>query len=421
MESVKIILSIIIYSSYLAFFLKACWDKNLLEGVVICSTFSLIASISGLEGGKSFITLLLYGVLFFSSLKAKSYSSRIKTTETLMGLLLTMATVTLVLLNILKSPATGYEYFNEKVILFFINILIPVFLIALFGGVKGRSFKIIFFYFEVMSLLAATLLLVNAYEKGLYNILSSTFFTRINVGESNVIWTGRLISIGFLVVLLKRKGIVSKTLKISFLALAMLLTGSKSVVAFPLIAILGYNFFFFAKNDRGNRFGYSFLIIAIGAGYLVLMSFLNPKAVERRYSLQSGTIDMREGYATDVIDNFYVRENFLIGNGFATSGYPIAKNYEARKYPHNIVLEVLYEFGTIGLLLFLFIFLLPYILFLRSHRSDKNIALLLTIYTLYLLFSQTSGDITGNSMLFVLTAYLFTTISYCNDTKLDIG
>jgi hypothetical protein len=76
-------------------------------------------------------------------------------------------------------------------------------------------------------------------------------------------------------------------------------------------------------------------------------------------------------------------------------------------YPHNLIVEIIFETGLIGL----FLFIMLATSFVRSFSG--TIFEYLTVY--YFLLSLTSGDIPGNNVLFIL---LFSSVIFKNKFKM---
>lgn len=68
---------------------------------------------------------------------------------------------------------------------------------------------------------------------------------------------------------------------------------------------------------------------------------------------------------------------FIFGNGFGSFGVNFT-GIDQRGYPHNIVLEVFYELGIIGV----FVFLIFLYLIIRKTFKNKNVFLYIIIFTL---------------------------------------
>lgn len=409
METLILILKIVIIGTFVFFFFLGLRKKLLLECILIVSIYPTISSIIGQETGKSLLMIFFYSIIFFMLIRLNRrripqlYFQEIFNLSYLLLLLL-------VVISLLISPAMGYDYYTSKIVLSVIEIIIPLSLLILISDrILNFNPRFLFRLLEIVSLLAAILVLLNAYKIGISNILASKFMTRVALEDSNVIWTGRLISIGFVLVLLRKGDFKFKLIKLIVLVPAMILTGSKAVILFPIISVLIYILYFNKTkyNGRNSKIKLVTLIAFTAFVFFYIISQLNPMAVEQRFSLKSNSIDSRQSSIDLVWDSFLQKENILIGNGYATAGYPIEGNYNINSYPHNLTVEILYELGIIGLILFYSPTFIS-IWFSKKYKMDEsNFSILTTILVLFFLYAQTSGNINGNSFLYVLTAYIF--------------
>jgi O-antigen ligase len=88
----------------------------------------------------------------------------------------------------------------------------------------------------------------------------------------------------------------------------------------------------------------------------------------------------------------------LIGAGIG--GFPVDGGYgDIRLYPHNLFLEVLAEFGSLGFLLLIAILFI--VVWKRGHEIRKPVTLLfILLFTNTFIRAQLSGDLSDNRMLF---------------------
>lgn len=360
----------------------------------------------GIESGKTIITLSLYSILFIRGIQV-NFRSDLNKNHYFPFLFSLFAFSVFLLAKIMYSDAMGYEYYFDKSALLIINIVIPTFLYILFGTrIQQININLLLRALEVLSVLFAILLLLNAYTIGVNEILTSKHMVRVGVGQSNVIWTGRFISIGFIIILLAQKNILYKTSTLLLILIALILTGSKSTLLIPFISIIIY-FFLPPRGRRSTkRKKYS---IYLGIFVLVISAVFNAldeDAVESRFSTNSRTIGLRTDGINKVIEDAFNRGNYISGNGFATSGYPILGNYDDKYYPHNVTVELFYELGIIGIFLFYIILLFPFWLQKKLKRPESEIKIVLAINLMFIFYAQTSGDLTGNSFVFIISSYL---------------
>lgn len=84
----------------------------------------------------------------------------------------------------------------------------------------------------------------------------------------------------------------------------------------------------------------------------------------------------------------------IFGHGLGTFQFADGNFTAAMKYPHNIFLEFFYEFGMIGVLIFIYVFILSLYYLLRTNFW------LISLYLVFFWFSLFSKDIPSNVMVF---------------------
>lgn len=95
------------------------------------------------------------------------------------------------------------------------------------------------------------------------------------------------------------------------------------------------------------------------------------------------------------------KTEFIFGSGSGNYSY-IYMGQDATSYPHNIFIEITYEYGVIGLVLFLYlIIIVPVVSFIRSRFTNNSIILFFqTTWIYFFVNSMVSGDLSQNFMLF---------------------
>jgi hypothetical protein len=300
------------------------------------------------------------------------------------------------LVSVTYSPASGGDYFYEKLIFYFTNIILPVLLIIFTN--KQSEWKYFKNFLMIVVFLAALIPLYNVYQEGLFSILNGSWFTRLSINDSNTIWFGRFLSFGFISVLIFTSNLKYKIIMMSVIITAIFFTGSKAVLYFTLVTFFIYYLLLLIShnNIRGKLYQFIVPVIFLIGALFFLFSSLNEQAFERRFSANSGTIDTRS-VAIDKLINH--NKNYLFGNGLASSGYALSNDYK-RTYPHNVIIEVYYEFGIIGVLIYLIPYLLVAVKFfkrvIRRYFIQPDELFILSIIILSFFYSQTSGDIYTN-------------------------
>lgn len=232
---------------------------------------------------------------------------------------------------------------------------------------------------------------------------------RISVlgGGSNVY--GRYMVFGFTIsfyylIIFNNKLI--KILMLVFLSMFLLLsveTGSRQAFIGIFIAILLIATFYTLHTVRNKKI--SIKILFLGASLLFILYYLIVRYVVdsllwNRFMLlfesdKGGSVNARLMMIEKAKQMFY--EAPLLGKGMG--GFKEVTNSNLT-YPHNIIYEILSEYGLIGILLFLFIII--YILFKSiktivisdtKNSSFQIMYLLLSLFILSFYFSLISGNI----------------------------
>tara|TARA_Y100000385_G_scaffold290653_1_gene364754 strand:- start:2319 stop:3482 length:1164 start_codon:yes stop_codon:yes gene_type:complete len=280
-----------------------------------------------------------------------------------------------------------YEYYSfkaplKKMINIFYVIIIP-FSIILFSSIISKpTINLNFKNLEVLYL--------KYFKYSLFVFLIIYFLFReiqvdgryILAGLNNPIWVSRYIGGGFVIfllyVLINKKINYTNAFLGLFFFLCLINSGSRG----PLISAIITIFVFLFKNKIKSK---KLFIVSI----ITILFFIV-------YTFMDEYLSSSKGYSIyDRINSLsLVFENILNlkGNGLASFGryfYGEDINY----YPHNLVAELFFEFGLIGLLIALF---LIYVV-LKSYSYS-----LIGYFCLYAFFNSfISGDIPGNSPLFI--------------------
>ena len=172
---------------------------------------------------------------------------------------------------------------------------------------------------------------------------------------------------------------------------AIFMVGSRG----PLLCYAAYVLLYLLNNARKNIIPISLLIIVslfVGFSYNRIIEtvgdVMNDFGISSRtlYKLQNGTITSDTGRSKihSIVEDT-IRENPIFGIGIGGDRIVIyEKHYHGQKdinscYPHNIILEVLSDYGIVfGSLFLIIICILIVKKYLTSDYDQKNIILLLT-------------------------------------------
>ncbi|WP_157911732.1 O-antigen ligase family protein [Alteribacter populi] len=368
-------------------------------GLIFIGILSItLLSIIGIGQGRMVIS---YGILslalFLIVFYCKSY---VKTKINLLGIILLAGFLSVFLLSYFYSPAATSEYGLWKMRQFVFLAFLPAFLILIVGKLKKNEMTLIENFILFACFATSLVVLYNTFSDGGLAGLQADWFSRQSIGEMNPVWLSRFLGLGLLVLQAPRfekRPVMVFVLSIA-LVITALLTGSKTVLYFTLPIIVLYRLF----NSGINKRTVLSVLALIGVVSMVAMflNTINSAALIQRFSLESGTIGMRETMMQSTWNAFIGSGTFntLFGHGGGTVASSMGYGY-VREYPHNLFLEVLFELGLIGFFLLSFQTLLAILLFLKGLRNWVFFA-----YILHVLFSFTSGDLASNNLVFVFFA-----------------
>lgn len=368
-------------------------------GLIIIGVLSItLLSIMGLDAGRMAVAYLIISISVF--LIAFFRKKLIKKNINLFGVILLTAFLFLFLISYFYSPASGSEYGVWKIRQFVSLAFIPAVLILLAGKLKSKEISLIEDFIIFSCVVTSSVVLYNTFSSGGFDLLQSNWFERQSIGGMNPIWLSRFLGLGLIV--LQAPRFEKKPLLVFLLSVVLittsLLTGSKTVLYFTIPIVILYKLF----NSRLNKklFFNLFAVLGIVTLIFLFLTSINSDALVNRFSLQSGTVGMREIMYQTSLNAYLSGNNFnlLFGHGGATIGESLDAGY-IRWYPHNLLIEILYELGLMGLFVFLAQFLLVLFLFIKGRRNWVFFA-----YILHFLFSLTSGDLPSNDLVFTLFA-----------------
>ncbi len=200
---------------------------------------------------------------------------------------------------------------------------------------------------------------------------------------------------------------------------------------FSTVSFIGFSIF---NGSRGNLISIIFSIILVKIlyvskntkGYLKYLAFIIV------FLFVSINTDFFQNFLED---NYYISSRFLseesygslderflsyrlvfstidlkifLGNGIGDFGH-LLTGIDSTAYPHNLFLEILYELGFIVFFVFSTILFLIHRKSIRLKKINKisnDILFIINLVIYFLLFAQSSGDITDNFLLFIFLIYL---------------
>ena len=166
-----------------------------------------------------------------------------------------------------------------------------------------------------------------------------------------------------------------------------------------------------------------FLIAGVGGAFLILRSTDETKYTEKAGELKtlvtegtaSGTAAKRMDYYRTTLAA--IPDHPLLGNGVGSWAVFYYRN-DQRNYPHNMILEIAFEEGVVGLAAFLAFLGLTAQSTLRMLRESHSHFLVLGLMVLYCqMVALFSGDLDDNRMLFF---WIGVTLTMCRFVQLKV-
>jgi O-antigen ligase len=271
----------------------------------------------------------------------------------------------------------SYHYCYEKVILYLTNILALVFPFF-YRPFNPRRFFHIFAYAGTALVFLYSFLLPNMYDSYVRNLLYRDFVVKyLDVGYVAGIV---ILLAAFACPKMKR---LSRILIMGFNTWAIFISAARGPLVFlALVFAIRAAVSLFTRKSWKLSFKNIFILIT-GLGILGTAAFyltdkystLLERSLSRFSRLTestSGSISERVSFISFSIDTIFEKaSNFLFGLGIGSFGITY-QNLDERLYPHNTILEIAFELGIIGIIIFLALLLLLY----RKIRFNFNYVLI---------------------------------------------
>lgn len=239
-------------------------------------------------------------------------------------------------------------------------------------------------------------------------------------------WVGvtNILLISIMPKIQQRRWRIFATLSIIIMTIAILVTNSRGPLASFILTILLILLIKFKKIPKHKIF---LLITTLGLLIVIIINLMPPQltsryteVIEQEQSSQSVafyTVNTRLTFwltslrtATDSLKNLF----FGVGSGgFSNALYGL----DIRFYPHNIFMEVLCEFGLVGIILLVWHLIVIFKKSIRTYVSRLSyeqktlIFAFLMAAIFYLVAAQFSGDLNDNRRLWFFLGTLVACIS----------
>lgn len=291
------------------------------------------------------------------------------------------------------------NYYLYKVPIYFFGAIIPFLLLRNFFYYSSseikKSFIIGFFVGGFLSIFLWIIgLSTFSLDISLMSSQSRYEYSRVLV---NPIWLSR---IAFSLSIMSIFGIHNgKTLKKIIRIAIVIVTSFLGIITYsrgPFVAFLAVLMIALIPRLRKGRFRISItllifltiLLLLITVSWYPLINFEISRSLQYRFSIQQIVNSGRINLWRYVFSKIELNSIFL-GNG----PYKFSSDL---KYPHNIILEMLYETGILGLLSFIF--------FVFSTIKRRRDMIFTLVFIFYLICALFSGDLNSNFQLFWIAA-----------------
>lgn len=319
-------------------------------------------------------------------------------------------------LGLYITPAP--EYGKMK---FYVTISwIFLYMLSLPSIVKNLDF---FWYTNILFGILFMVLLISEYGNPLF-YLTEVAKNGIRLGNEiekeeltlNPIWVARYLSFTILAVLLvvPNKGfyLIVKTSFCFLAALFVLASASKG----PIVSLLVSVFFSFHQKIIEKK--YKIFVVSILGLFIAFSLFENTNLENNffaeRFSLGSESSDERLEFQKKAVSNLDI-STFIFGAGTGAGGFLLG-GYDERYYPHNVLVEVLYENGIFTTIVILLLFGRKLKEgFSLSFFKNRSLRLAFAALIFFVLNAQFSGDLMSNQFSFL---FLFVVAFYTKFTKI---
>lgn len=191
---------------------------------------------------------------------------------------------------------------------------------------------------------------------------------------------------------------------------SLIATGARGPIIAFIIVVLLY-FLYYKKIFKLSNIFAAFTIIFASYMFLEFSDYHNgTNIIERSLDRLSALKELESDAASNerlvhisfVLSKIDSLRHLLFGYGFGSYGFEIS-GYDERSYPHNIILEILFESGLAAL----FIFFLFIAILIKKLFNLKSF-LLWALFIFFILNSLKSMSFTDSRMMFCFFGLVFT-------------
>lgn len=297
-----------------------------------------------------------------------------------------------------------------------IYLIIPFLTIGILSANIFKENRLKFLKFSGIFFFGVLLILIfidldKIIENSLYNVNRYRIYEQVNSNTIAVFFgIGTIISLYNYKVL---KGITRFFFlfsTVSFIGFSIF-NGSRGNLISIIFSIILVKILYVPINTKGYlkylAFIIFFLFVSINTG--IFQNFLEDNYyISSRFLSEESYVSLDERFLSYRLVLSNIDLKIFLGNGIGDFGY-LLTGKDSNAYPHNLFLEILYELGFIVFFVFLTILFLLYRKSIRLKKINmisNDILFIINLVIYFLLFSQSSGDITDNFLLFIFLIYL---------------
>lgn len=350
------------------------------------SFFSVLIGLVGLEVPASMVSLSVAIVILIIIFIAKRFMIRIRFN----GISQVFFVLFLLVVSFSYSYSASLSFKDDKLFWFSGLVVFPVFIIIMYSLFYRVDYdRALFHRHAVISSLLVLLVFTTV---AIINPLKDVSGRLAITGLENTIYFAQAYGLSFLIIMLFGRTIFPRVFYFSLVfifGLTFFSIGSRG----PVVALLVSVFYYLLKNSSFR----TLLITMCVAGALIMLlfSFSNSYLFETNfYSIYHRFDFNSQAISTVFLNNL---DGLLFGYGIGGAGVVILGR-DIEFYPHNLFIEVLLEYGLLGLALFLFAVI--------TVLRQKNDMLISICFIYALCFSMFSGDLVSNSLVFVFLSIL---------------
>lgn len=224
-----------------------------------------------------------------------------------------------------------------------------------------------------------------------------------STGENSInpIWLSRYLGFVFIIMVFfwNAKGVLFNIVKyicVLMAGLYMVTSGSKG----PIVGMaLGFFLSYFNWKNIWRTIGKSIIVLVGIVGLVFALGLQKNEFLMKRFAIDEGgdSFSSRETLIDKIKGNIAL-DNAILGNGTGDAGYMLT-GADERMYPHNIIIELLYENGIIGFLLFALL-MIDGGRYIKYRALSKPIRFWMLLFIYFLFNAMVSGDLMSNQFIF---------------------